>query len=78
MCEFTAKDYKKGQPRWCPGCGDHFFLASLHKAMAEIGVAPWDIAVIFIIQKEREVIRYCHNLQHWILMYECNHNYPSK
>ena len=46
MCEFTAKDYKKGHPRWCPGCGDHFFLASLHKAMAEIGVAPWDIAVI--------------------------------
>ena len=43
---FTAQDYKKGQPRWCPGCGDHFFLASLHKAMAEIGVAPKDIAVI--------------------------------
>ena len=41
-----AKDYKKGQPRWCPGCGDHFFLASLHKAMAEIGVQPKDIAVI--------------------------------
>ena len=35
---YTANDYKKGQPRWCPGCGDHFFLASLHKAMAEIGV----------------------------------------
>jgi len=46
MCEYTAKDYKKGQPRWCPGCGDHFFLASLHKAMAEIGVAPHSIAVI--------------------------------
>ena len=43
---FTAQDYKKGQPRWCPGCGDHFFLASLHKAMAEIGVEPWNIAVI--------------------------------
>ena len=42
----NAQDYKKGQPRWCPGCGDHFFLASLHKAMAEIGVAPHDIAVI--------------------------------
>ena len=41
-----SKDYKKGQPRWCPGCGDHFFLASLHKALAEIGVAPKDIAVI--------------------------------
>ena len=38
MNEYTAKDFKKGQPRWCPGCGDHFFLASLHKAMAELGV----------------------------------------
>ena len=36
MNEYTAKDFKKGQPRWCPGCGDHFFLASLHKAMAEL------------------------------------------
>ena len=35
--EYTFNDYKKGQPRWCPGCGDHFFLASLHKAMAETG-----------------------------------------
>ena len=32
---YTAQDFKKGQPRWCPGCGDHFFLASLHKAMAD-------------------------------------------
>ena len=46
MATYTAQDFKKGQPRWCPGCGDHFFLASLHKAMAEIGVAPADIAVI--------------------------------
>ena len=46
MCEYTAKDFKKGQPRWCPGCGDHFFLASLHKAMAEIGVPPHQTAVI--------------------------------
>ena len=37
-----ASDFKKGQPRWCPGCGDHFFLASLHKAMAECGVAPYN------------------------------------
>lgn len=46
MSEYTAKDFKKGQPRWCPGCGDHFFLASLHKAMAEIGIAPSETAVI--------------------------------
>ena len=43
---FSASDFKKGQPRWCPGCGDHFFLASLHKAMAEIGVPPYETAVI--------------------------------
>src|SRR3712207_8851821 len=46
MSEYTAQDYKKGQPRWCPGCGDHFFLASLQKAMAEIGVPPYETAVI--------------------------------
>lgn len=46
MTEYTAKDYKKGQPRWCPGCGDHFFLSSLQKAMAEIGVPPYETAVI--------------------------------
>ena len=46
MKMYTANDYKKGKARWCPGCGDHFFLASLHKAMAEIGVAPHDTAVI--------------------------------
>ncbi len=42
----TASDFKKGQPRWCPGCGDHFFLASLHKALAELGVEPENVAVI--------------------------------
>ncbi len=46
MTQYTAQDFKKGQPRWCPGCGDHFFLASLHKAMAELGVPPHQIAVI--------------------------------
>lgn len=43
---YTAQDYKKGQPRWCPGCGDHFFLASLHKAMAELNIPPYETAVI--------------------------------
>lgn len=44
--QYTANDFKKGQPRWCPGCGDHFFLASFQKAMAEIGVPPYETAVI--------------------------------
>ena len=49
MTTYTAQDYKKGQPRWCPGCGDHFFLASLHKAMAELGIPPHKVAVISVI-----------------------------
>ena len=46
MNDYTAQDYKFGQPRWCPGCGDHSFLGALHKAMSELGVAPHNIAVI--------------------------------
>lgn len=44
---FTAANYKSDQSvRWCPGCGDHAVLNSLHKAMANIGVAPHKTAVI--------------------------------
>lgn len=45
--KYQAKDYKSDQyVRWCPGCGDHAVLNCLHKAMANIGVAPQDMAVI--------------------------------
>ncbi len=45
--KYTAADYKSDQSvRWCPGCGDHAILNVLHKAMAEIGVAPPNTAVI--------------------------------
>lgn len=44
---FAPADYKNSQSaRWCPGCGDHAILNVLHKAMAELGVAPKDTAVI--------------------------------
>ena len=44
---FTPADYKSDQPvRWCPGCGDHAILNSLHKAMAALGVPPHKTAVI--------------------------------
>lgn len=44
---YTAKDYKSDQyVRWCPGCGDHAFLNSLHKAMAVLGIEPHNTAVI--------------------------------
>ena len=45
--KYTAADYKSDQNvRWCPGCGDHAILNSLHKAMATIGVPPHRTAVI--------------------------------
>ena len=44
---YTAAHFKNDQAaRWCPGCGDHAILNTLHKAMAEIGVDPKDTAVI--------------------------------
>ena len=45
--KYTAANYKSDQSvRWCPGCGDHAVLNSLHKAMATVGVAPHMTAVI--------------------------------
>ena len=45
--KYCAADYKSDQyVRWCPGCGDHAVLNVLHKAMAELGVAPHETAVI--------------------------------
>jgi len=45
--EYTPANYKSDQPvRWCPGCGDHAILNSLHKAMAAVGVPPHKTAVI--------------------------------
>lgn len=45
--QYIAAHFKNEQAaRWCPGCGDHAILNTLHKAMAEIGVAPKDTAVI--------------------------------
>lgn len=44
---FTPADFKSDQAvRWCPGCGDHAILNTLHKAMAALGVAPHMTAVI--------------------------------
>ena len=44
---FTASDFKNAQKaRWCPGCGDHAILATLTKAMAEVGVKPEETVVV--------------------------------
>lgn len=45
--KYQASDFKSDQyVHWCPGCGDHAILNVLHKAMAELGVAPEKTAVI--------------------------------
>lgn len=45
--KYQTSDFKSDQyVRWCPGCGDHAILNVLHKAMAELGVAPEKTAVI--------------------------------
>ncbi|OAV74067.1 2-oxoglutarate ferredoxin oxidoreductase subunit beta [Bacteroidales bacterium Barb7] len=45
--KYQAQDYKSDQHvRWCPGCGDHAVLNCIHKAMAELGTAPHNVAVI--------------------------------
>ena len=44
---YKAKDYRSEMdPVWCPGCGDYHVLMSLTKALADLGTAPEDIAVI--------------------------------
>ncbi|MDR3250427.1 MAG: 2-oxoacid:ferredoxin oxidoreductase subunit beta [Tannerella sp.] len=44
---YEPKDYKSDQyVRWCPGCGDHAVLNCLHKAMARLGIPPFQMAVI--------------------------------
>lgn len=44
---YTPADFKSAQSvRWCPGCGDHAILNVLHKAMAELGIAPEKTVVV--------------------------------
>ncbi len=42
-----ASDFKSDlAPVWCPGCGDYHVLLSLTKALAELNLAPENVAVI--------------------------------
>lgn len=43
----AAADFKSSyKPIWCPGCGDFTVLSSITKALAVMGVAPKDCAVV--------------------------------
>lgn len=44
---FKAGDYRSDlTPVWCPGCGDFHVLMSVTRALAELGTAPQDVAVV--------------------------------
>jgi 2-oxoglutarate ferredoxin oxidoreductase subunit beta len=34
------------KPTWCAGCGDYSVLASLNRALTEIGRPPWEVVVV--------------------------------
>lgn len=45
--KYTPKDFKSGQEvRWCPGCGDFSILASVQRALSELGHEKEDYAII--------------------------------
>jgi 2-oxoglutarate ferredoxin oxidoreductase subunit beta len=57
---YQPSQYKSDQSvRWCPGCGDHAVLNCLHKAMAQLGVAPHHTAVISGIGCSSRLPYYC-------------------
>jgi 2-oxoglutarate ferredoxin oxidoreductase subunit beta len=37
---FTLQDYEGGEPRWCPGCGDHGVLTSVQRICRDKQIPP--------------------------------------
>jgi 2-oxoglutarate ferredoxin oxidoreductase subunit beta len=45
--KYTRKDFVSDQVvRWCPGCGDYAILASIQKALPQVGIRKEDIVFI--------------------------------
>ena len=43
----TPQSFKSGvKPVWCPGCGDYSVLSSITKALAALGLAPENAAIV--------------------------------
>jgi 2-oxoglutarate ferredoxin oxidoreductase subunit beta len=42
----TFMDYNGQKPAWCPGCGNFAILATLKKALVEMGVEPHQLAIV--------------------------------
>lgn len=45
--KFKPGDYKSELgPVWCPGCGDFGVLNALYRAMAQLGIEPWNTVIL--------------------------------
>lgn len=43
---YVLDDYKGGEPRWCPGCGDFAVLAAIQRLTRDEQIPPEQIAVV--------------------------------
>ena len=47
MPEQPVYEFKSGvKPTWCPGCGDYAVLSALHKALGNLKLEPWRVAMV--------------------------------
>lgn len=46
--QLTPDDYNTPyKPTWCPGCGDFGIWASIKKALAELGIPPHNVVIVY-------------------------------
>nr|AAD17274.1 ferredoxin oxidoreductase b-subunit [Frankia sp. EuIK1] len=44
--QLTAKDFSTGDPRWCPGCGDHAILNGMRNLLPTLGIPRENFVVV--------------------------------
>ncbi len=54
----TAQDLHAVRPTWCPGCGDYAVLASLERALTDLGLAPHRVVVVAGIGCSGKIAQY--------------------
>ena len=42
----TLKDYEGPKTAWCPGCGNFSILTALKKALVELEIPPYNVAIV--------------------------------
>ena len=62
MATLIAKDFATDTGAWwCPGCGDYGVLSSLKSALADLGFAPKDVALVSGIGCSGKISGYVHS-----------------